>query len=147
MVNYTIKTIRNTKYVYSQQTIDGKQKETYMGRYENPEVRALLEPKITKIQNEPQGNLEIYKKQVLANIRELKTLLHFGSIDEIREKLSQLESELVKEVQQVDSKIQPKETIKITKITKPKKKPESKNTKKEDELLKDLNKAFSSIFK
>jgi hypothetical protein len=100
IVNYTIKTTKGKRYVYKQDSIEGKQRETYIGSYNKPEVRALIEPKITpKITNLPQENLGIYKKQVLADIRELKALSQFGSMDKIREKISQLENKPVKDLQ------------------------------------------------
>ena len=100
IVNYTIKTTKGKKVCLQARIIEGKQRETYIGSYNKPEVRALIEPKITpKITNLPQENLGIYKKQVLADIRELKALSQFVSMDKIREKISQLENKLVKDLQ------------------------------------------------
>jgi len=95
MVNYTVKTIKGKKYVYSQETIDGKQKETYMGSYDKPEIQALLSPKITPKITEPKENLITYKRQTLAKVKEINRV---GlQIDEIFMKLDAWEKELEEE--------------------------------------------------
>lgn len=49
-MNYTVKTVKGKKYVYSQESIDGKQVEKYMGSYDKPEIQAFInQAKITKI--------------------------------------------------------------------------------------------------
>lgn len=56
MANLTIKTIKGKKYVYSQETVNGKQVEKYLGRFDKPEVQILInqsEPKITSKITEP----------------------------------------------------------------------------------------------
>jgi hypothetical protein len=110
MVNYTVKTIKGRKYVYSQESVDGKQKEKYLGSYAKPEIQSLLntkkDSKITKnefkITGESKENLIEYKKQVLADILEIEAVFQNGSIDQFLIRLQQWEKKLQKEVQDTD---------------------------------------------
>ncbi len=110
MVNYTIKTIKGKKYVYKQETVDGKQKEKYIGSYDKPEIQALLtaekDTKITddesKITEGSKENLAAYKKQVLADIIEIEAIFQNGTIDQFFIRLKQWEKKLQKEVQKTN---------------------------------------------
>ena len=108
MVNYTVKTIKGKKYVYSQESIDGKQKEKYLGSYDKPDIQALLKAKqyskITnsesKITEGSKEDLTEYKKQVLADIIEIEATFQNGSIDQFLIRLQLWEKKLQKEVQE-----------------------------------------------
>jgi len=108
MGNYTVKTIKGKKYVYSQESIDGKQKEKYLGSYTKPEIKALLNAKQnskimnteSKITEGSKENLTEYKKQVLADILEIEAIFQNGSIDQFLIRLQQWENKLQKEVQE-----------------------------------------------